>query len=214
MMEQEILCTLTDAVRRYGRTKALGPLSLTVKSGELLGVRGPNGAGKSTLLSLLAGDAKPDAGQCVRSSRARAATSWVPQELSLYETLSGLDNLKFWAMASGLPRRYISARAKYLLERLGLADKARARVRSSSGGMKRRLHLASALMVTPALLLLDEPTVGADAESAQLILDLVAHLRDMGVGVVLISHRAGELEQVSDRIVTMDAGLITGEAAL
>lgn len=213
-MEQEILCTLTDAVRHYGRTRALGPLSLTVKSGEILGVRGPNGAGKSTLLSLLAGDAKPDAGQCARSDRAKAATSWVPQELSLYETLSGLDNLKFWAMASGLPHRYIPARAAYLLERLGLSDKAKAPVSSYSGGMKRRLHLASALMVTPALLLLDEPTVGADADSARLILDLLTHLRDMGVGVVLISHRAGELERVSDRIVAMEGGLITGEVTL
>lgn len=212
-MEKEVLCTLTDAVRHYGKTKALGPVSLTVRSGELLGVRGPNGAGKSTLLTLLAGDAKPDAGTCVRSERAKASTSWVPQELSLYETLTGADNLKFWAAASGLPSKYVSARIDYLLACLGLSDKANVRVRAYSGGMKRRLHLASALMVTPALLLLDEPTVGADGESAKLILALLAHLRDMGVGIVLISHVPGELEEAADRILTLDHGLIAGEAA-
>lgn len=213
-MADEILCELTDAVRHYGRAKALGPVSLTVRSGQILGIRGPNGAGKTTLLSLLAGDAVPDGGSVRRSELARSSTSWVPQELSLYESLTGYENLKFWALASGLPRKYIRPRADFLLERLGLADKARARVSAYSGGMKRRLHLASALTVTPALLLLDEPTVGADADSADLILELLRHLRSMGVGIVLISHRAGELERVCDRIISLDHGIITGEVLL
>ena len=212
-VENEPLCVLTDAVRHYGRTRALGPVSLTVRSGQILGVRGPNGAGKSTLLSLLAGDARPDSGTCVRSPAALASTSWVPQELSLYESLTALQNLRFWGIAAGLPPRAIRARSLYLLDRLGLSDKGRARVSSCSGGMKRRIHLASALMVTPALLLLDEPTVGADADSVRLILELLKHLRSLGVGVVLISHRPGELEEAADRIITMEAGLITGEAA-
>ena len=110
-----------------------------------------------------------------------------------------------------MPPKVLSARSRWLLEKLDLTDKGRERVSAYSGGMKRRLHLATALMVTPALLLLDEPTVGADERSAAIILDMLDHLRGMGCGVVLISHRAGELEGLCDRIITLEGGLIVGE---
>lgn len=209
MAGKPALCTLTQVEKRYAADSAcvLGPLSLTVHAGEILGIRGRNGAGKSTLLSILAGVLSPSAGQRVLSPRAEGHVGYVPQELSLYTSLTGLENLKFWGLAGGLPSKAIAARSRWLLEQLDLRGKGRQAVRAYSGGMKRRLHLATALMDTPALLLLDEPTVGADQYSARLILDMLRHLRGLGCGIVLISHQAGELESVCDRILTLENGL-------
>ncbi len=206
------LCALTDVEKSWSGVRVLGPVSVEVRPGEILGLLGPNGAGKSTLMSIMAGQLRPDAGTCVRSEAARRSTGWVPQELSLYEAMTGNENLKFWGLASGLPKRAIEARSRWLLEKLDLSGRGRDKVLTYSGGMKRRLHLASALMTTPALLLLDEPTVGADGDSAELILDMLRHLRGMGTGIVLISHRAGEAQAVSDRVITLKGGLIAGEA--
>lgn len=211
MSSDGILCRLTGAEKSFGRVRVLGPVDLTVRSEEVLGLCGHNGAGKSTLMAMIAGQLRPDRGVCDRSEAAKRSTGWVPQELSLYESLTANENLRFWGLASGLPPKAISARSKWLLERLDLRDRGRDKVQTYSGGMKRRLHLASALMATPALLLLDEPTVGADDASAEIILEMIRHLRDMGTGVVLISHRAGEAEAVSDRLVVLDHGLIARE---
>ena len=215
MAGEQPLCVLERAEKWYGRSSpALGPVSLEVRPGEILGIRGPNGAGKSTLLGLMAGSLRPDRGSCVRSPQAEGHIGYVPQDLSLYHTLTGLDNLKFWGLAGGLPRKAISARSRWLLERLDLSDRGRDPVSAYSGGMQRRLHLATALMATPRLLLLDEPTVGADERSAGLILSMLKHLQGQQCAVVLISHSPGELERVCSRVLTLEAGLVTGEATL
>ena len=212
MAGEQPLCALERAEKRYGRSEpVLGPVSLEVRPGEVLGVRGPNGAGKSTLLGLMAGVLRPDRGTCTRSPEAEGHTGYVPQDLSLYQTLTGLDNLKFWGLAHGLPRKAVAARSRWLLERLDLSPRGRDPVSAYSGGMQRRLHLATALMATPRLLLLDEPTVGADERSAGLILSMLKHLRGMGCAVVLISHSPGELEQVCSRVLTLEAGLVVKE---
>ena len=212
MTGEQPLCALERAEKWYSRTApALGPVSLEVRSGEILGIRGPNGAGKSTLLGLMAGSLRPDRGTCVRSPQAEGQTGYVPQDLSLYHTLTGLDNLKFWGLANGLPRKTIAARSRWLLERLDLSARGKDLVSAYSGGMQRRLHLATALMVTPRLLLLDEPTVGADERSAELILSMLKHLQGLQCAVVLISHFPGELERVCSRILTLEAGLVTKE---
>ena len=212
MAGEQALCVLTQAEKWYDRAApALGPVSLEVRAGEILGVRGPNGAGKSTLLGLMAGSLRPDRGECVRSPQAEGHIGYVTQDLSLYQTLTGLDNLKFWGLANGLPRRAIAARGRWLLERLDLSGRGNDAVFSYSGGMQRRLHLATALMATPRLLLLDEPTVGADEHSAGLILSMLKHLQSQHCAVVLISHSPGELERVCSRILTLEAGRMTEE---
>lgn len=197
------LCALRDVTKCYARraAPALGPISLSVSGGEILGIRGPNGAGKSTLLGVLAGVLRPSGGE--RSCACRVG--YVPQELSLYSALTAAENLRFWGLAQGLPGKIAPARARRLLGELELSDKGKP-VSALSGGMKRRLHLATALMATPELLLLDEPTVGADDPSAALILALLERLAGQGCGIVLTSHRAGELEQVCSRILTLEAG--------
>ena len=212
MPGNEPMCILTGAEKRYGvSAPVLGPLDLTLRAGEALGVRGPNGAGKSTLLAMMAGVLRPDAGSCVRSAAALSRTGYVPQDLSLYESLTARDNLRFWALACGMPAKATAIRTKWLLEQLELTGRERQSVSAFSGGMKRRLHLATALMFPPALLLLDEPTVGADSHSAGLILAMIARLRDAGCAIALVSHRDGDLEQVCTRILTLEAGRLVRE---
>lgn len=204
----EPICRLSEVEKSYGSHTApvLGPISLDIYAGQILGIRGPNGAGKSTLLNVLAGVLPPDRGTVTYAPGVQGHIGYVPQELSLYNVLTGLDNLRFWGLACGLPSKAISTRSRWLLEQMELTEKAKKPVSTYSGGMKRRLHLASALMVTPRLLLLDEPTVGADSRSTRLILDTLTHLRTLGCGIVLISHQAGELEQVCQSILTVQDG--------
>lgn len=206
-MVQDI-CILTDIEKRYGAQQVLGPVSLCLKSGELLAIRGKNGAGKSTLLNIMAGVTKPDSGTVVLAPETVGSIGYAPQDIALYESLSGMDNLLFWCAVSALPAAAAKSRAKWLLDAMQLSDKARKRVDTYSGGMKRRLNLACALVTTPKLLLLDEPFAGADADSVALILDTVCRLRERGCAVAVISHQTPELDPLCDRIITLEAGKI------
>ena len=208
--KMQVLCRLVGVEKRFekGASPAIGPLSMEIYAGEILGLRGSNGAGKSTLLSMVAGAMKPDKGEIVYAKGVKGAVAYVPQELSLYESMTGNQNLNFYGIAQGLPFRALRIRRRWLLNEVGLTEKARTRVSAYSGGMKRRLHLISALMVTPRFLLLDEPTVGADTKSIESILKLIAHLRDQGCGIVLVTHSDSELNSVCDRIITLDRGQI------
>lgn len=200
------VCTLEDVEKLYGSLRALGPLSLQLFPGELVGLRGANGAGKSTLLKVLAGLLKPDRGRRTLQPEARRGVSYLPQDVALYGGMTALENLRFWGAVYGLPLRAARSRSLWLLDRLALSEKARTPAHALSGGMLRRLHLASALMISPQLLLLDEPTVGADPRSAELILSLTEHFRARGASIVLVSHHPGELERVCTRILTLEAG--------
>ena len=191
-MEVKNLC------KAYGDLPVLENVSFTAGVG-VTALWGPSGVGKTTLLRILLGLEKPDSGELMGM-----AVRWsaVFQEDRLLEGLDALGNLRF-----ALGTDYEEAKAAAMLTALGLTWETGKPVREWSGGMKRRLHLATALMDTPALLLLDEPTVGADQHSARLILDMLRHLRGLGCGIVLISHQAGELESVCDRILTLENGL-------
>ena len=208
----EPLCSVRDVVLQYrGSDKpALKSVSLDLHAGEILGIRGKNGAGKSTLMAVMAGCIRPDSGSVRYGEGVRGSVAYVPQELSLYESMTGLENLRFWGIADGLPSGAIRIRSRWLLEVLHLTEKARSPVFSYSGGMKRRLHLASALMVTPKLLFLDEPTVGADAESVSVILHLLRHIAGNGTGILVISHQFEELEQICSRVLTLEDGKLRG----
>lgn len=207
---QKPVVSLSGIEKSYGKQHVLGPVEFSVRPGECVLLRGRNGAGKSTLLSILAGVIPFDAGERRLDEAARHLVSLVPQELSLYEALSCGENLKFWGLAAGLPPRAIRARSRWLLRELGLEDKAREPAGACSGGMKRRLHLATALMDTPRLLLLDEPTVGADEQSAELILRMLERFKSQGTAVVMVTHVERDLA-IADRVITLEAGLIAGE---
>lgn len=207
----EILLSLRDIRASYEGEPVLKGVSLDVVPGAILGIRGENGAGKSTLMGVMAGVIKPDSGKRIASPGLAGGICYVPQDIALYPSLTGRQNLSFWAEIYGMHGKPKAARIRYLLKLMELEDKARKPVETYSGGMKRRLNMAAALVVTPKLLLLDEPTVGADAHSVGVMLDSVRRMRDSGTAVVLISHMAGELERVCDRIITLSSGVMTAD---
>lgn len=204
----EELITISDIKKSYGSESVLGPLSLCVNSGEVIGIVGANGAGKSTLLRIIAGVEKQDSGSIRSAKLAPGELGYVPQELAVYTSLTARQNLRYWAAACGLFGRRSAVRIKYLLDLVGLTDKADKRVSTYSGGMKRRLNLACALVGDVKLLLLDEPTVGADAASVELILSAIEKLRRINCAVLLVSHHADEIARVCDRTVTLSGGRI------
>ena len=188
----------------YGKERILDGVSLDVRAGEILGVRGRNGAGKTTLMEIMADILKPRTG--TRSVEPGLALCYVPQEISLYTSLTGRQNLEFWAESYGLHGKREKARVDYLLQLMGLTEKAKKRVETYSGGMKRRLNMAAALVVTPQLLLLDEPTVGADAASVEVMLSTVKRLAERGAAVVLISHITDDIEGYCTRVIELSEG--------
>ena len=207
---EEWICTVNDLGFHYkrGGRAVLKGLSLSLRKGEILGIRGENGAGKSTLLKAIAGILPYDKGEVLIPKEIKKNLSYLPQHLSMYDSLSALGNLYFYGKILGLPAKVIFTRAHWLLKELGLEDKERARVSALSGGMKRRVHLASALMRRPDILLLDEPTVGCDNESYDKILALLRKMKAQGTAMLLISHGRGELEEMADRIVYLEEGRI------
>ena len=181
-------------------------VSVDVKAGHVLGVRGRNGAGKTTLIEIMAGTLKPTSGTRMVSPEIEGGICYVPQEIALYPSLTGRQNLEFWAESYGLFGKRERARVDYLLDLMGLEDKAKKRVETYSGGMKRRLNMAAALVVTPKLLLLDEPTVGADDASVEVMLDTVRRMSERGTAVVLISHISEDIESICTDMLTLDGG--------
>jgi len=208
-MEEQI-CEIRNLGLHYqrGGRAVLKGLSLSFHKGEILGIRGENGAGKSTLLKALAGILPYSEGEIVLVPETKGQLSYLPQDLSLYESLTVMENLYFYGKIQGLPKKVIFTRANWLLRELGLEEKAGERLSALSGGMKRRVHLASALMKRPAILLLDEPTVGCDNESYERILSLLRKMKAQGTAMLLISHGRGELEEMADRIVYLEDGKI------
>lgn len=208
-MEEQI-CEIRNLGLHYqrGGRAVLKGLSLSFHKGEILGIRGENGAGKSTLLKALAGILPYSEGEIVLAPETKRQLSYLPQDLSLYDSLTALENLYFYGKIQGLPKKVIFTRASWLLRELGLEEKAGERLSALSGGMKRRVHLASALMKRPAILLLDEPTVGCDNESYERILSLLRKMKAQGTAMLLISHGRGELEEMADRIVYLEDGKI------
>lgn len=208
-MEEQI-CEIRNLGLHYqrGGRAVLKGLSLSFHKGEILGIRGENGAGKSTLLKALAGLLPYAEGEIRFAPKVQKEISYLPQDLSLYESLTAMENLYFYGKIQGLPKKVIFTRASWLLRELGLEEKAGERLSALSGGMKRRVHLASALMKRPAILLLDEPTVGCDNESYERILSLLRKMKAQGTAMLLISHGRGELEEMADRIVYLEDGKI------
>jgi ABC-2 type transport system ATP-binding protein len=205
-----------DVHYAYGRHKAVAGVSFAVQPGEIFGLLGPNGAGKTTTLAMIAGLLPPLAGEVLvfgedvghRSGRARARMGVVPQEIALYEELGVRENVAFWARLSGVRGKPLDEAVTRTLERVGLADRAKSRVSTLSGGLKRRVNLASGLAHGPALLLLDEPTVGIDPQARLAILDVVRDEARAGCAVLYTSHYLEEAEAVCDRLAIVDHGRV------
>lgn len=205
--------------KRFGDRWALDGLSLEAWPGEVLGLLGPNGAGKSTFVRLLLGLEAPDAGRLEVDGGA-PGRGWLrrvgvaPQELALYDELTGRENLELFGRLQGLPGRDVGARAAAALEVVGLTGRGASRVDGWSGGMKRRLNLAAALIHDPDLIVLDEPTTGVDPASRAAILDEVRRRATAGAAVLLATHHLEEAARVCDRAVILDRGRAAAEGSI
>ena len=205
----DIVCKLNDIEKKYGSERVLGPVSVSFERGTVTGIAGPNGAGKSTLLSVAAGIIAPDSGTRWTTG---GRICYVPQELALYPSLSCRDNLSFWAGVYGLNRKLRKSRIASALELVELTDKAEKTVETLSGGMKRRLNIAAALLAPSELLLMDEPTAGCDARSVDVILRTISHAADNYCSVVFVSHSADEL-RICSKVIYLEDGLAVRESA-
>ncbi len=204
-----------DQVRKeYGAAVALEAVSFQVQDGEMFGLLGPNGAGKTTLLSILSCLLEASSGE-VRlldqrvwpgNRHVRRLIGIVPQELAIYEELTARENLLFFGALYGISSRTVAERAEQILDAVGLAERARDRVRTFSGGMKRRLNLGVALIHQPRLLLLDEPTVGVDPQSRNHIFEEVRRLNAAGTTIIYTSHYMEEVQALCTRIGIIDQG--------
>jgi ABC-2 type transport system ATP-binding protein len=216
------LLTATDLVKRYGRRTAVDGISLSVAPGEIHALLGPNGAGKSTTTAMIAGLVAPDAGTVrlngldgVRDRRTfRQRVGLAPQEIALYEPLTALANVRHFGALYGLSGPALAASAEAVLAQVGLTDRANARVETFSGGMKRRLNLACALVHDPELVLLDEPTAGVDPQSRNAIAERVAALAAAGKAVLYTTHYLEEVERLAHRITIVDAGRVLASGTL
>ena len=204
---------LDNVRKRYGSIVAVDGLSLTVQRGEVLGLLGPNGAGKSTTVNLAVGLLAPDSGRVTIDGKGqptnphvRRALGIAPQALALYDLLSGEENLQFFADVYSLPGAQRAERVRWALEFVGLTERRRDRVATYSGGMKRRLNLAAALIHDPELILLDEPTVGVDPQSRRQIFDNILALKGLGRTIVYTTHYMEEAERLCDRVAIIDQG--------
>jgi len=208
--------------KAFGEVKAVIEVSFEVREGEIYGLLGPNGAGKTTTLSMICGLLRPDTGEVEVAGRsfandpqaARRLMGVVPQEVALYEELSGRENLEFWGQMAGLSGREARVRAAELLEALSLADHAKDPIKNYSGGMKRRINLGCALLHRPKLLLLDEPTVGIDPQARANLLEFIRQLAANGTGVLYTTHYLEEAEALCQRIGIIDHGRVLAEGTL
>ena len=200
--------------KSYGATVALDDISLTVEEGELFGLLGPNGAGKTTLISILCGLLDADGGevrlfgQPLRRQR-RELRRWIglaSQDLALYPDLTARENLRFFARLYGLQGVELERQVTEILHFVGLEERTEDRVAVFSGGMKRRLHLAAAIVHRPRLLFLDEPTTGVDPQSRNYIFELIRGLNRSGMTIVYTSHYLEEVEALCPRLAILDNG--------
>jgi ABC-2 type transport system ATP-binding protein len=212
----------TGLRKSYGTTVALDGVDLTVDAGTVLGLLGPNGAGKTTLVSLVAGLKRPDAGSisvcdidAVRHPQAaRAHIGIAPQDTGVYPTLRVRENLFYFAGLAGLRGRERRGRCDEVASALGLTPLLDRRASAISGGERRRLHTAIALLHHPKLVLLDEPTTGADVRTRAEILTLVRRLADEGSAIVYSTHYLHEMEELGGAVAFIDRGRVVARGAL
>jgi ABC-2 type transport system ATP-binding protein len=201
---------------------AVTGLNLTIRQGEIFGLLGPNGAGKTTTISMLSSILKPSAGAiavCGIDSlrypmKARQLIGLVPQDIALYPELTARENLTFFGRLYGLRGSDLKTRVSETLCAVGLEKRADEKLAVYSGGMKRRANLAAGILHTPLVLFLDEPTVGIDAQSRQLILEMLHEIKKSGTTLLYTTHYMEEAQQICDRVAIMDKGRVLAQGAI
>ena len=203
-----------NLVKNYGDFQAVKGVSFNIEEGEIFSLLGPNGAGKTTTISMLSTLYTPTSGDAVIGGHSvtkdpmgvRNIIGVVPQDLALYEDLTARENLIFWGQMYNLSGKSLNIRVDEVLEQIGLTDKAKNRVKTFSGGMKRRVNIGVGLLHKPRLLFMDEPTVGIDPQSRRAILDTVKDLNKQGMTLLYTTHYMEEAEELSNRVGIIDHG--------
>jgi ABC-2 type transport system ATP-binding protein len=221
-MPSRPIVEVTGLVKRYGDLTAVDGVNFEIAEGSIFGLLGPNGAGKTTAISMLACLITPDEGDVIidghsvlsDSRGVRNVLGIVPQEIALYPTLTAAENLRFWGKMYGLSGKALAEAVDYGLRMAGLEDRAKSRVETFSGGMKRRINIAAGILHRPRVLLMDEPTVGIDPQSRNHILDTVRELNREGMTVLYTSHYMEEVEVLCDRIAIVDHGKVIATGSL
>jgi len=207
--------------KSFGEVEAVRGIDVSVRRGEAFGFLGPNGAGKSSTMRMIAAVSPVSAGElrilgrdpAIDGPAIRGRLGVCPQDDTLDTELNVFDNLFIYGRYFGIPAAEVKVRAQELLEFVQLTDKAKAKVEDLSGGMKRRLTIARSLINQPELLLLDEPTTGLDPQARHLLWDKLFRLKQTGVTLVITTHYMDEAEQLCDRLVVMDKGVIVAEGS-
>ncbi|AIE88072.1 ABC transporter ATP-binding protein [Fimbriimonas ginsengisoli] len=208
--------------KRYGDLAAVKNVSFEVARGERFGLLGPNGAGKTTTISMITGTLDPDGGEAkvdgetvtTSAMGAKRKIGYVPQEIALYDEISARDNLRFFGALYGLAGLDIARASDRALEIAGLRDRDKEPVKNYSGGMKRRLNIAVALLHDPELLVFDEPTVGVDPQSRNLIFETLLNLADEGKTIIYTTHYMEEVERLCQRAAVMDHGEVVAVGSM
>jgi len=205
---------IENLTKDFADVKAVDCLSISIHEAEVFGLLGPNGSGKTTTIRCLTGLLKPTGGtirvgglDCgSESSKVRRILGVSPQETAVYPYLTGIENVKLFGALYDVPKKVLDLRSDEIMEKVGLLEDAGRRAGTYSGGMKRRVSIAMALIHDPRIILLDEPTVGMDPQSRRAVWDFIAELKDKGKTVVLTTHYMDEAEELCDRVGIIDHG--------
>lgn len=213
---------LNNIKKSYTGKIAVQEVSLTIKQGEILGLIGVNGAGKSTTISMIATLIKPDKGEIIfhgenivkNPSGIRRKLGYVPQEIALYLDLSGMDNLNFWGRAYHIKGEALTGSIAQVMDITGLDKEIlKRKVKTYSGGLKRRLNIGVALLHQPKLVVMDEPTAGIDLVSRKKILEAVMQLNKEGATIIYTGHYMEEMEQICSHFCVLEAGKVIASGA-
>jgi ABC-2 type transport system ATP-binding protein len=213
---------LRSVSKSYGNIDAVKNVSFNIDKGEIFGILGPNGAGKSTIVNILNTLVRPDTGDVIidgvniknDGKTVKLIMGVVPQEIALYEELSAYENLMFWGGLYDIPRQELVANVSRTLEIVDLVIRKDDRIKTFSGGMKRRINIACSLLHNPKILVLDEPTVGVDPQNRNHIFELIERLNYEGMTIIYTTHYMEEAERFCDKIAIIDTGQIVAQGTL
>jgi len=213
---------LISVSKSFGNVRALDDISFNINRGEIFGILGPNGAGKSTIVNILNTLVRPDTGDVIidkvniknDGETIRLIMGVVPQEIALYEDLTAYENLMFWGGLYNIPKALLTENVNKTLDIVDLSSRRNDKIRTFSGGMKRRINIACSLLHNPKILVLDEPTVGVDPQNRNHIFEVIERLRGEGMTIIYTTHYMEEAERFCDKIAIMDVGRIVALGTL
>jgi ABC-2 type transport system ATP-binding protein len=216
------MITVRSISKSFGHIEAIKNVNFNINKGEIFGILGPNGAGKSTIVNILNTLVKPDMGEVIidgvnikdDGNSIKLIMGVVPQDIALYEELSAYENLMFWGGLYHIPKQQLKANVNHTLQIVDLVNRKNDKIKTFSGGMKRRINIACSLLHNPKILVLDEPTVGVDPQNRNHIFEVIERLNNEGLTIIYTTHYMEEAERFCDNIAIIDVGRIIAQGTL